>query len=230
MDIISNILVGGLFLAQKLIQKQKSKEKEEPKQEASVRLALRALQKQLEVVRLREYLLMSGFAVGGAVLRVPMQAVPSAEPLSFFALLSGWLFGKKKGFLVGAGSLYLSNFMVFGGQGPWTVAQAFAFGVVGFLGGFLRKKSTVIEVITVTIIATIVWEIMMNVASSLLFGFNILLAFASAVPFTLMHLASNTGFAFLLKPARALVLTKGGLHEKEVCKGLIARIKRRLHS
>ena len=69
-----------------------------------------------------------------------MQAVPSAEPLTFFAILAGWLFGRNKGFLAGASSLYISNFFMFGGQGPWSIFQAVGFGIAGWLGGTLRKK------------------------------------------------------------------------------------------
>ena len=96
---------------------QKAKEKEKIKSHAIQKMALHALQKQMQILELKEWLFIIGFIGMASLLRVPMQIIPNAEPLTFFALLSGWLFGWKKGIIAGASSLYLSNFLVFGGQG-----------------------------------------------------------------------------------------------------------------
>ena len=91
-------------MSQKTVLKQKKKKKNkevvivEQKSKSAQNVALHALQKQMQVLRLKEWLVLIGVAVGAALLRVPMQAVPSAEPLTFFAVLAGWLFGRKKGF------------------------------------------------------------------------------------------------------------------------------------
>jgi energy-coupling factor transport system substrate-specific component len=211
-------------MRQKSILKQKKKQKQ--KTRASERVAVHALQKQMQVLRLKEYLFIVAFIVGGALLRVPMQAVPSAEPISFFALLAGWLFGKKKGFLVGASSLYISNFFVFGGHGIWTVFQALGFGIVGFLGGFLRKKSSLFEVVLLTIIATIIYETIVNIGSVLMFpGFNIFILFLTALPFMLIHLVSSSLFALFLPKVRKMIYERGGFHEKELCAKLLNSIR-----
>ncbi|MBU1004257.1 MAG: hypothetical protein KJ561_00355, partial [Nanoarchaeota archaeon] len=105
-------------MEQKLVlkKKKKSKSKQEQKLSSSQKVALHAVQKQMQLLKLREWLVVIGFVFGGALLRIPMQAVPSAEPITFFAILSGWLFGKKKGFITGAAAGYMSNFLMFGGQ------------------------------------------------------------------------------------------------------------------
>ncbi|MCX6709808.1 MAG: hypothetical protein NTV63_02520, partial [Candidatus Woesearchaeota archaeon] len=125
------------------------------------RLAFEAVSREIQVLRLREILVLSGFILGAAGLRATMQFLPSVEPLTFFAMLSGFLFGKKKGFIAGASSLYLSNFLVFGGQGPWTLFQALGFGIAGFLGGFLKgnpgrigKAALFAKVIFISFIST----------------------------------------------------------------------------
>ena len=73
------------------------KKKELQKVSTSQRIALHAVQKQLQVIKLKEWLIVIGFIGGASLLRIPMQALPSVEPITFYAILAGWLFGKKKG-------------------------------------------------------------------------------------------------------------------------------------
>ena len=47
-------------------------------------------------------------------------------------------FGARAGFLTGAVSAFVSNFIF--GQGPWTPWQMLAFGLAGFLAGLLHEK------------------------------------------------------------------------------------------
>jgi len=204
---------------QKLIQKKKQKQKLSLKQ----RLAQKALQKQLQVIELREWLVIVGFTLGAAALRVPMQVVPSAEPITFFALLAGWLFGKKKGFLVGAGALYASNFLVIGGQGLWTVFQALGFGLAGFLGGFLGRKAKKWQVFTVAMLGTFLFEAIVNLGSLLMWPFSIIGMLIGALPFLGIHLVSNAGFSLLLPRTRKFIEEKGEFDQKEVCKRLLSK-------
>jgi len=214
-----------------LKQKKRSKKKEvvveEQKSTSAQKVALHALQKQLQVLRLKEWLVLIGFVFGAALLRVPMQAVPSAEPLTFFAVLAGWLFGKKKGFLVGASSLYVSNFLMFGGHGPWTLFQFIGFGIAGFLGGFLRKKSTIIESLIIIAIGTLIFEVIMNLSSAIIFPAGILTLFFTAIPFTLVHLVSNSIFALFLPKAKELVYEKGKFNERELCEKALKKFKKK---
>lgn len=212
-------------MKQKLIQRKKTKTKvlSDTKQKSAQRLALSALQKQLQIIRLKEWLVLISFVFGAALLRVPMQAVPSAEPLTFFAILAGWLFGRKKGFLAGASSLYISNFLMFGGHGPWTVFQALGFGIAGFIGGFLRKKSTIIETVVYVAIATLIFEIIINIGSLWMFPFSIFTLFLTALPFMLIHLVSNSIFALFLPITKKVIYEKGKFNEKELCTNLINR-------
>jgi len=142
--------------------------------------------------------LMAGFVLAAALGRAALQNVPSVEPITAIAILAGMLFGKKRGVAVGASSFYLSNFLVWGGQGPWTLFQVFGAGAAGFLGGFLKKRSTV-PLLAVTVLATLIFETSVNIWWSLQFGllFGILslpLAFATSMPFFLTHMLSNIGF------------------------------------
>lgn len=225
------------------LKKKKSKKEvslSKQKSESSQRLALHALQKQLQVLKLKEWLILFGFIGGAALLRVPMQAVPSAEPLTFFAILAGWLFGKKKGFLAGASSLYISNFLVFGGQGPWTIFQALGFGIAGFLGGFIPKFkadnykrfwiSSMPMALIVAFASTLIFDIMLNASWSVVLGGNIFLALITGLPFLLIHLVSNAIFAVFLPFAKKFVYDKGGFNEKEICNTVISNINNRMRA
>jgi len=187
-------------------------------------LLQRLLSQQLQIISLKELLLMSGFVIGASALRAGMQFLPSVEPITFFAVLSGWLFGRTKGFAVGASSLYVSNFFVFGGQGPWTIVQALSFGIAGWLGGLASKRLRYVEAIGYMLGATIVFEIIMNVFSGMFFGGNVLLAFFTGSLFAGFHLISNLVFALLLPSAGRQIQKYGGFHEK----GFIARSTRAL--
>ncbi|MFH1641828.1 MAG: DUF6580 family putative transport protein [Nanoarchaeota archaeon] len=201
----------------------KKKKRKLSKLSVKQRLAQLTLQKQLQIINLREWLLTIGFILGAAALRAPMQAIPSAEPITFFALLSGWLFGKRKGFFVGAGALYASNFLVFGGQGIWTLFQAIGFGMAGFLGGFLRKNSKIWHVLLISILGTVFFELIINIGSLFMFPFGFFTLFLTALPFGIIHLISNTSFALLLPQTKKFIEDKGEFNQKEVCRKLIDR-------
>lgn len=63
--------------------------------------------------------------------------IPHFKPMVGIIMITGIAFGAEAGFLTGAVSGFVSNFIF--GQGPWTPWQMFAFGVAGFLAGLLGK-------------------------------------------------------------------------------------------
>ncbi len=70
-----------------------------------------------------------------AVLRIP--TLPAGATAFFFAvILGGYVFGPRFGFLLGAGSLFVSTFAI-GGFGPWMPFQVFCAGWVGMTAGWL---------------------------------------------------------------------------------------------
>ena len=78
---------------------------------------------------------MSAVAVAS---RAAFIMVPFFKPLTGIVMITGMALGPEAGFLTGAVSGFVSNFIF--GQGPWTPWQMFAFGVAGFLAGVLAKK------------------------------------------------------------------------------------------
>ena len=64
--------------------------------------------------------------------------LPFFKPLVAIVIITGIAFGGEAGFLCGAVSGFVSNFIF--GQGPWTPWQMFAYGIAGFFAGILHKK------------------------------------------------------------------------------------------
>ena len=56
---------------------------------------------------------------------------------SAIIIITAVAFGPEAGFLTGALTAFVSNFIF--GQGPWTPWQMFSWGMIGFLAGLLRQ-------------------------------------------------------------------------------------------
>ena len=67
--------------------------------------------------------------------------VPNFKPMTAIIMITGIAFGAEAGFLSGAISAFVSNFIF--GQGPWTPWQMFAYGVAGMLAGLLCSKGII---------------------------------------------------------------------------------------
>ena len=78
---------------------------------------------------------MSAIAVAS---RAAFAMTPFFKPISGIIMITGMAFGPGAGFLTGAVSAFVSNFLF--GQGPWTPWQMFALGLIGFLAGLLFRK------------------------------------------------------------------------------------------
>ncbi len=72
-----------------------------------------------------------------AVVRIPFAALPSVQPCTYLIICAGYVFGPLAGFMVGVITALVSNFFL--GQGPWTIYQMFAWGMVGVSASYLRR-------------------------------------------------------------------------------------------
>jgi energy-coupling factor transport system substrate-specific component len=76
-------------------------------------------------------------AVAAAILRIP--PLPGgASAFYFLVILTGYVFGPRFGFLLGAIALFVSA-LVTGGFGPWVPYQMFAAGWLGLTSGWLGR-------------------------------------------------------------------------------------------
>ncbi len=85
----------------------------------------------------KEIALIAMLGTISAVLRVPFGAIPSLQPSTYLIICSGYVFGPIAGFMVGAITPLVSNFFL--GQGPWTLYQMFAWGMVGISAAYARQ-------------------------------------------------------------------------------------------
>jgi len=158
----------------------------------------------------RDLAIFLAMLAGSIIGRVALQGVPSVEPIIPIAILAGLMFGMKEGFMLGGTAYVISNFFVWGMQGPWTIFQALAGALAGASGGFLGKfkKVGTKELVLITIAGTMLFEVIMDIAGPFMgigmlgaFGlFTLPLYIATSLPFSAVHIATNAAFAKLLSP------------------------------
>lgn len=73
--------------------------------------------------------------VGRAVFAIV--PLPHFKPCSAVIMITAVVFGPETGFLTGALTAFVSNFLF--GQGPWTPWQMFCWGLIGFLTGLMKN-------------------------------------------------------------------------------------------
>lgn len=81
----------------------------------------------------REVVILAVMSALAVASRAVFAAVPHFKPMMGIVMLTGIALGPEAGFLCGAVSGFVSNFIF--GQGPWTPWQMFAYGVGGLLAG-----------------------------------------------------------------------------------------------
>jgi len=168
----------------------------------------------------RKLLLMSLLTTFGIFGRAAFQFIPSVEPLTPLTILTGFLLGPISGFISGVIGFYLSNFLVWGFQGPWTIFQCLGAGLAGFIGGLIGKlgKKSRTKFLISTFIGIIVYEIIVTVGMGAIFAFPFLLFYIiTSIPFSLIHLSSSLGFSLSFYEFKEHIKKlRGGLIEKEI--------------
>ncbi|MFB6204760.1 MAG: hypothetical protein ABEJ75_03885 [Candidatus Nanohaloarchaea archaeon] len=132
--------------------------------------------------------------------RVLLQHSPSVEPIVAIAVGIGFIHDWRHGASSGASGFFLSNFLVWGGQGPWTVFQVIGAGAAGATGGlFSRFSSSRTMFFASLVAATVLYEFSVNLGS-LVYGMGALnpAFLAAAVPFGLIHLTSSISFGAMI--------------------------------
>lgn len=86
----------------------------------------------------REISLLASLTAIAVVSRAVFYLIPQVKPIGAVVIVSGICLGAKKGYIVGALSAFISNFIF--GQGVWTPFQMVALGLTGYIGGILFCK------------------------------------------------------------------------------------------
>lgn len=143
--------------------------------------------------------------------------LPSFKPIVGIIIIAGMAFGAQAGFLTGAISAFVSNFIF--GQGPWTPWQMFAFGLAGFLAGILCEKGLLKseKKITVTVFGGLVVMLIVGplldtctvfTMSSMINTSAIGTVYLAGLPFNAVHAASVMLTLFLLTKPMMEKLTR----------------------
>lgn len=155
--------------------------------------------------RPRDLVPIAVMSVLGALGRTLFAAIPSFNPNSAIVMISGMQFGPLAGFLTGSLSALASNMLL--GQGPWTIWQMTAWGMMGYLGGVFQKKGwfrSRLVLYSFGFLMSICFGWLMNF--QYLFGYvnpltweAVALSCVSSLPFDLAHAASTVLFLFVLE-------------------------------
>lgn len=150
----------------------------------------------------RELTLISGLIAVAVVSRAVFYLIPQVKPIGAVVIVSGVCLGAKRGYLIGAFSAFISNFIF--GQGIWTPFQMAALGLVGLAAGliFHSKAKRIPLSIAGFILCFAVYGIIVDLSSVLMLTTDyslqsVLAVYAAGVPFNLIFGASTAIFLFL---------------------------------
>jgi len=156
----------------------------------------------------RELTLLAVLTALAVASRAAFAMLPQFKPMAAFVIISGAALGPETGFLVGALSALISNFLF--GQGPWTPWQMFGLGMMGLLAGLLfarhqqrigRKSLCLYGGLSTFII----YGALMNPAAVLMFQGQptkemFMLAYIQGLPFDIVHALATVVFLWALGP------------------------------
>lgn len=174
----------------------------------------------------REIALISSLTAIAVISRAVFYLLPQVKPIGAVVIVGGICLGAKRGYLVGAFSAFISNFIF--GQGIWTPFQMAALGMVGFAAGMIFGKIKA-KRLNLSIIGFFLTFVLYGVIADLSSVFilsadftlpSILAVYISAVPFNLVFAITTCVFLFLFgetfinKIGR--LQTKYGIYSNEV--------------
>jgi energy-coupling factor transport system substrate-specific component len=139
--------------------------------------------------------------------RLAFAAIPNVKPTTDIVLFAGYALGAAPGFAVGAIGAIASN--VFLGQGPWTVWQMSAWGLVGIGGALLAwatrgRELGRIELAVYCGLAGFAFGALMDVYQWTLAARQDLSTYlaisATSLPYNIAHAVGNVVFCLLIGP------------------------------
>ena len=136
--------------------------------------------------------------------RAAFYLIPQVKPIAAIVIVSAVCLGSQRGYIIGAFSAFVSNFIF--GQGIWTPFQMVALGTVGLLAGLVFQRLKVNRY-TLSVVgfflASFVYGIIVDMSTVLsVYGNNITLkgalsVYASGAVFNLVFGVSTAVFLFL---------------------------------
>ncbi len=183
--------------------------------EISVELSSTRLQEKWKVIA--KLAVFTGIGIAG---RVALQYLPSVEPLTPLAIAFSYFFGIMYGVVPGSLGFWISNFLVWGGQGPWTIFQVAGIAAAALIAGLVGKTTQSRRgFLLATALGVLAYEFIVDLSWVFTFGdLNPITIFIVPLPFSITHLITSLGFALALYEARDKLLDylKGEVNEIKV--------------
>ena len=152
----------------------------------------------------KEITLISSLVALAVVSRAAFYLIPQVKPIAAVVIASAICLGAERGYIIGALSMFVSNFIF--SQGIWTPFQMAALGLVGFFAGLIFKKAKNNRFLIALygfISATFIYGLIVDISTVLVaLGDNItvsgiLSVYAAGMPFNLIFGASTALFLFV---------------------------------
>lgn len=162
--------------------------------------------------RARELVVLAVMAAIAVVGRAAFFMLPNFKPVVAIIIITGIALGAEAGFIVGVLTAFASN--MFFGQGPWTPWQMLALGLIGFIAGLIFHRQGQASplaryrlpvLIFGGLVTIVVYGGIMNPASVIIYQPEptiemFVLAYASGLPFDLIHAIATVFFLYILAP------------------------------
>jgi hypothetical protein len=144
--------------------------------------------------------------VGCLLFRLLPLRAPNVEPIMASIMPLGPAcagrrrYGTLVGFLFGFLSIFLYDAVTH--FGSWTWVAGITYGLIGAVSAwyFSKAKASILNFTVFAFVATIVFDFVTGVLFAPMFGQTVFSALVLQVPFTVLHLAGNIGFALTLSP------------------------------
>lgn len=161
----------------------------------------------------RKLVVLSVMVTLSIVGRFAFSFVPHFKPVTAIVMITGMYLGAESGFLCGALSALLSNFIF--GQGPWTPFQMFAWGTIGLFAALLSKllQKSKFSLCFFGALSGVLYSLILDVSSTLWYdgAFNLSRYGAliiTSLPVIAVYAMSNAVFLLLLAKPMGEKLTR----------------------
>lgn len=155
----------------------------------------------------RELVMLAVMIALGVAGRAAFYMLPSFKPMLAVVIITGVAFGPGAGFITGAMTVFVSNFMF--GQGPWTPWQMEAAGIIGLLAGiiFHRRDGELPKLVPLCLFggvcALVIYGLIADTSTVFTTQTEITwqaltAAYASGLVMNLIHAAATVAFLLLL--------------------------------
>jgi uncharacterized membrane protein len=137
------------------------------------------------------------------VLRLIPFRAPNIETILAVQMPYSRVFGKIAGFLFGFLSIIVYDVLT-STLGAWTLITATTYGVLGLwaVNYFKNKENKPVDYVKFAIMSTLLFDAVTGLTvGPIIFHQSLLSAFVGQIPFTILHLAGNSLFAFILSSA-----------------------------